>query len=384
MHVYAEHASTEVLCLAYAYGDMPPMLWTAGDPAPQRLLEHIAAGAGVTAWNAPFELTIWEHVIGRDYPKWPKLKPEQTYCTMAQALALALPGSLDLCAKAMRVEEQKDKDGAALMRKMCKPLPQWTKNGVGEKWLDSPSLRANLGAYCKQDVITERAIGRRLAPLSERERKLWLLDYAINNRGVPIDLQSVNNAQRIVDAEAKRINRRVKKVTGEEVDAVTKAAALQGWLKRLGIELQDMRKNTVADQIKGLRATIDTLDNPTLPAALREEMRGQLQRALEALELRADGGLASVKKLKAMQASTSEDGRARGLFRYHVATTGRWAGARIQTQNMKRPTLEQGEIEDAIDLMRDARNGADMLRFTYGPPTEVIASCLRGMICASE
>lgn len=377
MHAYAEHPSTEVMCLAYAIGAGPVKLWTAGDAPPVELLEHIRAGGAVRAWNAAFELTIWEHVIGRDYPEWPRLTPEQTYCTMAQALALALPGSLDACAVAMKSRIKKDKEGGALMRRMCKPLPQWVKHSTGEKWLDSPELRQRLGAYCVIDVGTERALADKLAPLSASERELWLLDYRINRRGVPIDLRTVNNAQRIVDAEAARLNGELAEITGGAVEKATNAGALQKWLAAKGLELPDMRKGTVAEYVGALEAAQEEHAGkswwPELAPAVAD--------AKHALELRAGGGLASVRKLGKIQKSCSSDGRARGQFRYHVATTGRWAGGGIQLHNLKRPALKQKQIEDAIGLMQDAGTGAEMLRYTYGEPTAVISSCMRGLVC---
>ena len=55
------------------------------------------------------------------------------------------------------------------------------------------------------------------------------------------------------------------------------------------------------------------------------------------LELRAGGAQAAVKKLDALLARAGDDDRIRGAFRYHGASTGRWAGEGFQPQNLKRP-----------------------------------------------
>ena len=44
------------------------------------------------------------------------------------------------------------------------------------------------------------------------------------------------------------------------------------------------------------------------------------------LELRAGGAQAAIKKIDAVLARAGADDRIRGAFRYHGASTGRWAG----------------------------------------------------------
>jgi len=41
-YAYADHNTTEVLCLAWALGDESPALWTPDMPLPQRLFDLIA------------------------------------------------------------------------------------------------------------------------------------------------------------------------------------------------------------------------------------------------------------------------------------------------------------------------------------------------------
>ena len=55
------------------------------------------------------------------------------------------------------------------------------------------------------------------------------------------------------------------------------------------------------------------------------------------LELRAGGAQAATKKIDALLARAGADDRIRGAFRYHGASTGRWAGEGFQPQNLKRP-----------------------------------------------
>ena len=58
-YAYADHSTTEVLCLAWALGDEAPTLWTPDMPPPQKLFDLIKQGATVWAWNSFFEMSIW-------------------------------------------------------------------------------------------------------------------------------------------------------------------------------------------------------------------------------------------------------------------------------------------------------------------------------------
>ena len=52
---YAEHHSTEVLCLKYDLKDgRGRRMWIPGMPDPQDLFDHIAAGGLIESWNVGF------------------------------------------------------------------------------------------------------------------------------------------------------------------------------------------------------------------------------------------------------------------------------------------------------------------------------------------
>src|SRR5215472_9465698 len=112
---YAADDRTEVLCCAFSLDNEPVKLWLPGDPVPPEFLE----AAGDPAWlvcahNAQFELAI-EHLIMRRRHGWPKIPLRQQRCTMAAALALALPPKLELVAEALELLHQKDRAGQRLM-----------------------------------------------------------------------------------------------------------------------------------------------------------------------------------------------------------------------------------------------------------------------------
>src|SRR6516162_691480 len=195
---YAADPSTSVLCLAYALDDGPAELWTPGDPVPPEFIE--AANNPdwiVSAFNAGFERTIFEHVMAR-YHGFPLIPRDRYRCSQAAAQALALPASLAKVAAALGLEQQKDDAGRRLMMQMARPRhPRKGEDEAGIYWFDDQERLGRLYAYCKQDVETERAIHKRIGHLPDAEQKVWLLDAVINDRGIMVDRRMVEGAIKI-------------------------------------------------------------------------------------------------------------------------------------------------------------------------------------------
>lgn len=348
LDVYARHPSTDVWCMAWAVDEGPVHMWTP-DPTGAhypRLLSEVMAEPNVVfiAHNAQFELAIWNQIMVSRYG-WPELKIEQTYCTMAMAYAMALPGSLEKAAAAVGIEAQKDMAGHRVMMQLSKPRrgPEpscgachgtGVYGGVGgpcdctEFWND-PAKLETLYRYCKQDIEVERQLYKRLLPLSPAERALWILDQKINNRGVAIDVLSARKAIALVAAEKKRLDEEMRKVTGNAVATCTATGQLTQWLRWRGLEVPSVAKADVLDLLAG---------------PLPDDCRA-------ALLLRQEAAKSSTAKLDAMIEVAAVDGRARGLFQYHGAGTGRWAGRKVQTQNMQRPSLGQDQIDDVFEIL---------------------------------
>src|SRR3954468_23347071 len=107
---YSHHASTDIWCGAYAFGDEEPELWIPGQPCPPRIVEHVKAGGSIHAWNAPFEIALWQNVATPRHG-WPEVDVKNVYCSMAQSFAMAMPGALDDAALALGLPIVKDMDG---------------------------------------------------------------------------------------------------------------------------------------------------------------------------------------------------------------------------------------------------------------------------------
>lgn len=359
LHNYATDPTTGVHCMAFAFDDEPVDIitdmkgfYTRG-LYPHDVIAHVAKGGIVYAHNAAFELAIWNNICVPRYG-WPELKPEQVRCTMAMCYAMGLPGALENAAPALGLAQRKDAAGKRVMLQLAKPRAE------GGFWIPetAPEKFQQLYAYCKQDVEVERALHHRLMELSDDEQRIWQLDYRINQRGIRVDLESIDKAIALVEQEKRRLDEEMLRVTGGVVGKCTEVQVLVKWIRTRGVEMNGLAKADVLDALAG-----------DLPPAVEA-----------ALRLRKEAAKSSTAKLVAMKERASADGRVRGCFQYHGAATGRWAHRGIQPGNMPRPRPGMGEdeINDVIaNLHRHAY--IDMM---YGPTMDAIADSLRGMIVA--
>jgi DNA polymerase bacteriophage-type len=350
VYKYAAHPSTEVMCMAWAFDDEPVRVWDARKPEefPDTVCSHIQLGEEVHAWNAAFEREIWRTVLCAQIEYLDMSGEPNWRCTMAQALAMGLPGKLERCAPVILGPDgqQKDMTGNRLMLQMSKPR---TRDPV--TWWEDDERYAKLMAYCAQDVEVERAIGKKLRPLSDYEQRIWEMDQRINDRGVALDLPLIHAGIDITQEAHRRASLELSELTSGHVTEATQNGRLAEWL---GVE--SVNKDAVA----GLLAS-----DATTPVQRR------------VLTIRQETGMSSLAKLPGMLMAVGEDGRVRGLIQYHAAHTGRWGGRLIQPQNFPR-----GEIQNAydlIDVVLRGRHSFDMLEMLY-PPLHVVVALLRACL----
>lgn len=358
---YAEDLTTGIHCLGIKFPQRTAQLWKAGEREPAELIDHVAAGRPVIVHNGAFEFHVWRQVLRlRGYGDWPELTIKQIDDTMPRARALSLPGGLDDCCQALRLPIRKDKDGYRAMLKLARPrkrdpLTWWTPETAPEDY-------AKLYNYCPIDCDAGEQLHLTLPPLTPEEREIWELDQLINNRGVQLDMANVHRALALIGEEKAELSARVFKLTGGASTA-TQRDALLAWLQTEGAELASLTKADVA------KAVADP------------KLEGTAVKAV--LEVRREAAKGSTAKLNAMVKSACSDGRARGLMQFHGASTGRWAGRRIQTQNMPRPAkhFKPKHAEDAIDWLRFP-DAAKAIRFEYGSAMDALSWALRSFICA--
>jgi DNA polymerase bacteriophage-type len=339
--VYTADPGCEVLSMAYDLKDgRGRRHWHPGMPLPGDLLDHIAGGGLLEAWNVAFERWVWENVC---VPKfgWPAVHPDQWRCAMAKARAHALPGGLEKAGEVLELDTQKDKDGTRLLDLFSVPqnptkadprlrqLPVWDQAAIDREWTArlplartpgqqrklSEAIMAEhadtlkLAAYNDTDIAAEAEASSLIPDLSPDEMTFWRDDQAINKRGVRIDLESVENCIDIIGQAQRRYGEELRALTG---CVPTELEKLKGWLHGQGVHLDSMDEDAVADAL--------TWNLPPL--------------ARRALEIRAAVGSASVKKVFAMRNQASAAGRLHDLYSFHAARTGRPTGNGPQPTNL--------------------------------------------------
>jgi DNA polymerase len=329
VYVYAAHPTTDVHCMAYAFDDEEVRLWKRGEPIPPEVENHITFGGIVTAHNAQFERAIFKFVMARRYG-WPDPDVEQWRCTLVMAYAMALPGALEHMGPALNTGFDKDMTGNRLMLAMSKPRrPRKGETKDALLWREEPTDLERLYAYCRQDVEAERAGDKRLVRLRPLEQRLWHLDQTINDRGVPVDATLAKRNLAIVDAHTRRLDREMAEVTDWEVSACSNVNQLKTFLKSKGVTLGEKLN-------KGTGVYTETLDKESVTQILLDPSLHPAAR--RALELRQEGGKASVDKIDALLNGMDADGRACGLIQFHAANTGRGRPPLPAAKHIEAPT----------------------------------------------
>ena len=357
VHRYAEHPDFQILLFAYAFDEAPVTVvdLAQGTTLPAPVLRALTDPTVVkVAHNATFERTCIGRMLGKE------LDPLQWECTMAQCARCGLPLSLGEAAKALGLEVQKMTEGKKLIKQFCLPH-EATLLGGSERVLPTDDLKGwqTFKEYCRMDVEVERELDKALAWLepTQDEKALYALDQRINDRGVLVDMQLVDNAVRMDTVYKARLNVEAQQITG--LSNPNSATQLREWLGgRTGLQLDTLRKADLPD-IKG--STED------------EDVHRVLQ-------IRAEMAKTSNKKYEAMQKTVCRDSRVRGLLQYHGTRTGRWAGRLVQMQN-----LPQNHISDlglARELLRDG--DMDAMSLCYGNVPDTLSQLIRTAFVAPD
>ena len=162
---YIESDDFEILLLAYAWDREPVRVIDLTSAAPEADAELSAVIAGLLdpgvvkiAHNSAFERAALARFTGRYLP------PEEWEDTMILAAYNGLPMSLDAAGAALRLQDQKIKEGAALIRYFCKPCAPTIANSgrTRNRPEHAPDKWARFSEYCRRDVEVTQAIYYRL------------------------------------------------------------------------------------------------------------------------------------------------------------------------------------------------------------------------------
>ena len=285
VYAYSDSPNFEILLFAYAFDEEPTQIMdlACGERLPERVLAALEDPAITkAAFNAQFERTCISKYLER------RLSPSGWQCTAVQSAMLALPLSLDSVGEVLNIQRKKLKEGADLVRFFSMPCKPTKANGgrTRNRPEDAPEKWERFKTYCIRDVDAEREIRQRLwkFPIPESEMELYRMDQEINDRGILVDQQLVENAVLCDNQYRQMVTARAYELTG--LSNPNSPVQIKGWLAEHGVEAEKLDKKTV----KGLLTETD----------------GEV---LEVLKLRLLMAKTSVKKYEAIERSVCSDGR---------------------------------------------------------------------------
>lgn len=364
---YAAHESTRVYCVVFTLsrcrGDHQTHRWFPGrDRLPTWVTMHILNGLPVLAHNAPFEASIFEHILV-PHCGFPAVKTEQWLDSLSVAAALNLPLSLGNLGAAIGAAVLKDAEGAKLMKQLA--VVKVKKGAYVYPTVTTEQLN-RLADYCERDVLSMLDCWWKMPALPPEETATIVVDRRINARGVLLDQALAAAMERMATVREREIGAAIWQQTNDLL-TVTNVPALKGWLLDRGVALPKVvRKKT-----DGTFTATESIDRASMAEILARP--GVPPDVRNALEMRIEvGRMTSLAKATRVPAVVSPDGRFRYALRYSKAHPGRWSSEVLQLHNLARSTKEfrtvMAEFTTAvrmgnIDLARGLHPVLDGLSF---------------------
>lgn len=344
VYKYASSPAFEILLFGYAVdgGDVQVVDLACGEQIPDEIISALS-DTSVTKWafNAMFERVCLSNFLG----EW--LEPEGWHCTMVWSATLGLPLSLETAGAALGLEKQKLTEGKDLIRYFCVPCKPTKANGgrTRNRSEHDPGKWERFKAYNLRDVETEMQIQKRLSnfPVPDAIWEEYHLDQEINDRGIGVDMELVQQAIAIDARSRERLTAAMQELT--ELENPNSVQQMKQWLADHGMETDTLGKKAVAELVK----------------TAQEPLR-------EVLSLRQQLAKSSVKKYAAMENAVCADSRAHGMFVFYGANrTGRFSGRLIQLQNLYKNTMP--DLAQARALVRSGNYEALSMLYEDIPDT---------------
>jgi len=381
--------------LGYAIGDLSPLdmelkmwrLW-ADDPIPADLEQALYSDLDIMAWHSTFERYLLQR-LGH------KLPIERFQDPQASSRYLSLTGDLDEDGVILGLPHSlaKDKRGGELIKmfSMETVIKANKKKGTPEQrfykdWNSHPAEWEEFCSYCKQDLVAEREIARRLNivdvfPLPPRERQVWIFDQRVNDRGIPVDIGFVKKAYALADQAKREAVKKQNELTGLENS--NSNPQMQEWVKSQGYPYGPDGKATLRKE--------------HVTAVLKYKRDKLTPLCIKVLEARKAASSTTYKKLLAIMRQINDDGRLRGQFLYMgSARCGRWSGNAVQMHNMARPDsrFEDKKVLDRARALIYAEDYNGIIK-EFGKPQEdgtpdygavllTVKNCIRTVFVATQ
>ena len=355
---YIEPPDFEILIIGYALDDGPVKIvdLAQGEEMPEEFEEALLDPDCVkVAHNAVFERLSFKR-IGYNVPA------EQWYCTSVKAAYCGLPLSLDGVSKALNLTDKKLDTGKALIKYFSCPCKATRVNGMRTRNYPehAPEKWEMYKEYNKYDVLAEREIFKRLEAyiIPDIERKMYVLDQNINDRGILVDMELAESAIAVDNAYTSILTQHAQQLTG--LENPNSPVQIRQWVeKTTGRVVMSLSKETMPDLMK------EFVDYPDV---------------IELLNIRKKLSKTSIKKYYAMLNCAMKDHRVRGTFQFYGANrTGRWAGRLLQLQNLSKNHISHIEVPREMIRARDWES----VEMMYDDVADILSQLVRTALIAS-
>ena len=354
---YADSDDFELLLFGYAtdFGPVKVVDLTQGEKIPPQIIEALDNPNIIkSAFNAQFERVCLSHFVGH------RLKPTGWHCSRVWSATLGLPLSLRDVGSVLGLPRQKITAGKELVRYFCTPCKptKANQNRTRNFPYHAPDKWQQFKQYNQRDVEVEMEITQKLEcfPVPQNEWENYWMDQDINDRGIRIDQQLVNNAIKCQNVFHDQYLQTAKELTG--LANPNSPLQLKDWLQQQGIKTNSLSKASVAQLLQTTTGTVH-----------------------QVLALRQLLSKSSVKKYQAMQKAMCQDGRVHGLLQFYGANrTGRWAGRLVQVQNLPRNSMP--DLEEARELVKQGNVPA--LAMLYDSVPDVLSQLIRTAFIPSK
>ena len=328
---YCESDNFEILLFAYSVDSQPVQVvdLACGESIPEEIIAALEDDTVIKwAFNAAFERICLSRFLG--YPTGTYLSPESWRCFMIWAATMGLPLSLEGVGAVLGLEKQKLTEGKDLIKYFCQPCAATKTNGgrTRNRPFHAPDKWEAFKRYNIRDVETEMGIQHKLRkfPVSDEVWEEYHIDQEINDRGVRLDMELVQQAIAMDTRSREELTAAMKDMTA--LENPNSVQQMKQWLSDNGIETDSLDKKAVAELLKGAP------DNLADVLTLRQQL-----------------AKSSVRKYQAMEKTVCSDGRARGMFQFYGANrTGRFSGRNIQLQNL--PQNHLPDLSEARSLVK--------------------------------
>ena len=356
---YIESPDFEILIVGYAINDGPVNIvdLAQGEELPEEFEKLLLDEDCIkVAHNAVFERLCFKR-IGYN------VSAAQWYCTSVKSAYCGLPLSLDGVSKALNLTDKKLDTGKALIKYFSCPCKPTRVNGMRTRNypMHAPEKWEMYKEYNKYDVLAEREIYNKLSKyeIPEIERRLYILDQNINDRGILIDIELAKAAISVDSEYTELLTKRAQQLTG--LENPNSPAQIRKWIEhKTGYAVLSLSKETMPDLLK------EFADYPDV---------------IELLNIRKKLSKTSIKKYYAMLNCAMKDNRVRGTFQFYGANrTGRWAGRLLQLQNLSKNHVSNIQMPRNLIRNRDW----ETVELMYDNVADILSQLVRTALIAPE